>query len=133
MKAEYGSFILRLAVGLIMLVQGISKVSNLEPVVGWFSSLGVPPIITYIVSFGELIGGVALILGLYTRLAALLLIPIMLGAVYFIMTGAIQGGIWYYPALVVAVCIVLYLQGSGVAALKRVPGLDALIPPIFKD
>jgi putative oxidoreductase len=126
------SLILRVVTGGYFAKEGIAKVQNLEGVAGWFGSLGVPSFLAYFVTFGELIGGIALILGLYTRLAAVLGIPIMLGATYFLANGTIMGP-WQYPFLVATVFLALFLQGGGSFALKGFTVFDRIIPKIFQD
>jgi uncharacterized membrane protein YphA (DoxX/SURF4 family) len=73
--------------------------------------------VQYAVTWGEILGGVALLLGLLTRLAALGLIVIQLGAIYFVtlplgLTG--EGGAGYeYNLVLIATCLVLMIQGPG--------------------
>lgn len=47
---------------------------------GFFGSIGLPPILGAVVAFGETAGGVALVTGVLVRPAALLSLPILLGA-----------------------------------------------------
>jgi putative oxidoreductase len=70
-----------------------------------------------------LIGGIALALGLLTRLAALGIALIMAGAIYTT-TGkngfdAIQHG-YEYNLLIIAACLSLILIGGGMLAVDRV-------------
>lgn len=132
MNAKYSSLILRVVVGGFFLKEGISKIGMLENVVGWFESLGLPAIAAYLVAFGEVLGGIALILGLYSRLAAVLGIPIMLGATYFLSVGIIPGP-WQYPFLIAVVFLVIFLQGGGAFALKGFSAFDKIIPRVFQD
>ena len=77
---NYGALTTRLALGSILLSHGLLKVLvfTLPGTVGYFESIGLPPIIAYLTIFGELAGGTAILLGLYSRLAAILSIPIFL-------------------------------------------------------
>ncbi|MCC8294846.1 DoxX family protein, partial [Staphylococcus pseudintermedius] len=47
----------------------------------FFASLGLPPALAYATIAAEVIFGAALILGVYARFAALLLVPVLLGAI----------------------------------------------------
>jgi len=73
--------------------------------------------IQYAVTWGEVLGGAALLLGLLTRLAALGLIVIQAGAIYFVtrqlgLTG--QGVVGYeYNLALIAMCLVLLIEGPG--------------------
>lgn len=74
--------IMRVVLGIIFLVHGISKMQmGLGNTAGWFSSLGMPGFTAYIVAFLELIGGIALIIGLLTRYFSMAYIILLLGAI----------------------------------------------------
>ncbi len=49
--------------------------------VGWFESIGIPGFLAYVVGAVELVGGIALILGLGTRIVSALLTLVMVGAI----------------------------------------------------
>lgn len=70
--------VLRLALGIIFAMHGAQKVFGLiggegllATVQNFQTHLGIPPVLGYLVSLTEFFGGIALILGLLTRLAAL--------------------------------------------------------------
>ena len=80
--------------------------------------------------FAELIGGVLLILGIQTRLVALALVPVLVGALW-VHAGngwvfSAEGGGWEYPVFLIAASAVQALLGDGALAVK-VPLLDRLI------
>ncbi len=79
---DAGLLVLRIGVGLIFILSGWMKVSDLAVTVGQFGQMGFAPFWAYLVSFVELFGGIAVLLGVYTRVAAGLLHVIMLVAVY---------------------------------------------------
>ena len=72
----------RLAVGLVFLQSGWGKLHNLERVVGFFTSLGLPApaFQARLVAGTELVCGALLLVGLATRVAAIPLIITMLVA-----------------------------------------------------
>jgi len=82
-----------------------------------------PPVpLQLAVAWGQLIGGVALAIGFLTRLAALGIIAIMAGAIALVHWpngfDVTKGG-FEYNMLIIAVCIVLVLQGGGNVAVDR--------------
>lgn len=77
-----GLLALRIGVGLIFIFTGWMKVSNLAGTVMQFGQMGFAPFWAYLVSFVELIGGITVLLGVYTRVAAGLLSVIMVVAIY---------------------------------------------------
>jgi len=75
------------------------------------------------VAWGELICGVALLLGVFTRLSAVMMAIIQVGAI-FTVTWAHgfsppQGVGFEYNLLVIAACLALVLKGGGYLSLDR--------------
>ena len=81
-KHEVGALILRLTLGILLFIHGLVKFQDgIENTVGWFTSIGIPGFMGYVVPFIELIGGIALIIGIGTRIVSLLIAIIMIGAI----------------------------------------------------
>lgn len=135
---DYGAFITRISLGSILLAHGLLKVMvfTIPGTVGYFESLGLPAIIAYLTIFGEIAGGFALITGIYTRLAALLSLPILLGATWaHIGNGWVfsnQGGGWEFPALLAILAVAVAVQGAGSFAIRKLPIIDTFIPQALK-
>jgi putative oxidoreductase len=87
-RMALGVTLLRVVVGIVFLSHGIQKlfVFGLAGITGGFTQMGIPlpTIAAPVVTFVELLGGIALILGLFTRVAALLLAIDMAGAIVFV-------------------------------------------------
>lgn len=73
--------ILRVFVGVLFMVHGFQKLSGLEGVIGFFGSLGFAPLWAYVVAGVEVLGGFFLILGLWSRLATILLTAVIVVAI----------------------------------------------------
>jgi uncharacterized membrane protein YphA (DoxX/SURF4 family) len=74
---------MRIVLGILFLAHGISKFQmGLGNVEAWFDSMGLPGFLAYIVAFLELIGGILLIIGLFTRYVSVLFIIMLLGAIF---------------------------------------------------
>ena len=138
MNAKHSAFIMRLALGGILLAHGLLKllVFTIPGTVGFFESLGLPAVIAYLTIFGEIVGGTAIILGLYTRLAAVLSLPILLGA-FWTHAGngwvfSNEGGGWEFPLLLVVLAIAVALNGNGAYAVRKLPVVDSLIPQTLR-
>jgi len=125
--APYGVALLRVSLGVMALAHGLLKVLVFTPAgtVGFFQSLGLPAFLAYATIAVEVAGGVALILGAWTRYVSLAMFPILIGSIVFghWQAGWLfsnQGGGWEYPAFWAAALIVQALLGDGAFALKPV-------------
>jgi putative oxidoreductase len=135
---NYGALATRLSLGSVLLAHGLLKVLvfTIPGTVGYFESLGLPAAAAYLTIFGEIAGGTAILFGLYSRLAALLSIPILLGAVWahagngWVFSST--GGGWEFPLLLVVLAIAVTLLGNGPFAMRKLPGIDNLIPQMLK-
>ena len=81
---------------------------------------------------GEVIGGIAIILGIFTKLAAWLSLPILLGATWMHPGNgwlfSAEGGGWEFPLLLVALAISVGLQGAGKYAVENTDWFKARLP-----
>ena len=123
--APYAAFILRISLGVLFLALFGLKFFVFTPAgtAQFFQSLGLPGALAYLTMVAELLGAIALILGVYTRFVAIALIPILLGAIVtvhwsagFFFTNA-NGG-WEFPAFWIIGLLALALVGDGAFALK---------------
>lgn len=81
-KYELGALILRVVLGISFLIHGVSKFQGgIENTVGWFASIGLPEFLAYATAGIEAVGGLALILGLFTRYVSVLFVVLMAGAI----------------------------------------------------
>ncbi|WP_315834331.1 DoxX family protein [Bradyrhizobium prioriisuperbiae] len=81
--AEIGPLIMRLVVGYVFMLTGWSKLNNLPAMIQNFTDWGIPfpSILTPFVSGVECFGGLMLILGLFTRIPAIMLAAVMVVAI----------------------------------------------------
>jgi len=79
---DAGKLVLRLALGLMLLLHGIAKLSGgIAAISGMLERAGMPPALGYAVFVGEVLAPVLLVAGVWTRLAALLVVANMIVAV----------------------------------------------------
>ena len=122
--APYGALLLRVISGALFIAHGLLKVLvfTVPGTVKFFASIGYPGFVAYLVILAELGGGLALILGLWTRWIAIILFVEMLGVIRFhfphgwLFTA--KGGGWEYPALWAVALAVLALLGNGAFAIS---------------
>lgn len=122
--APYAALLLRVALGILFLAHAGLKIFVFNPAgtAHFFASLGLPPALAYLVMAAEVFGGIALILGLWTRVVAVALTPILLGAIFtvhgpagFFFNNA-NGG-WEYLAFWTVALLVQAMLGDGAYAL----------------
>ncbi|MBZ5855990.1 DoxX family membrane protein [Flavihumibacter profundi] len=103
--------IVRIALGLFLCIKGVEFVYNMSSLLGAVNSkLPLPAfamvLLGHYVFVAHLLGGILLILGAYTRIASLIQVPILLGAVFFVNASR---ELWRpFPELIVSL-IVLFL------------------------
>lgn len=111
-----GLLLIRVAVGLVFLAHGWMKVGNLSGVEGMFAGFGLPGATGIFIAWLEVLGGLALILGILPRLFALAFGIEMLVAVF--LTGFGRG---YQPheleIFLMLVSFGIMFAGSGRFAL----------------
>ena len=123
--APYAALLLRVSLGGLLLAHAGLKFFVFTPAgtAKFFGSVGLPPELAYLVIAAEVLGGIALILGVWTRIVAIAAVPILLGAIFtvhgaagFFFTNP-HGG-WEYPAFWIVALLVQSLLGDGAYALR---------------
>jgi putative oxidoreductase len=121
----HGAALLRLSLGVMWLAHALLKlfVFTLPGTAAFFESIGFAGWMAYPVFLVELIGGLALVFGIYARQAALLLVPVMAVAAWVHFpngwTHTSAGGGWEYPVFLIFASIAVWLIGDGSFALRR--------------
>ena len=118
--APYAALVLRVSLGVMYIAHSLVLKHFMYTLPGtaqFFASIGLPAALAYVTFWGELFGGVALVAGIGTRLVALGLIPILLGATWVHagngwVFSAANGG-WEYPVFLIAASVVAALLGDG--------------------
>ena len=114
---EWSMLVLRISLGVIFLAHGLQKITGFEGILKFFASLGLPATLAYVVATIETVGGACLILGLFTRSAAVGIIMIMVGAIVSLKFGKgfING--YEFDVSLLAMAVALVLSGSNTLSL----------------
>ncbi len=115
--------VIRIVLGIIILLKGIAFVSDTDALKSLFLQNSVYSFsgllamsLTHIVAFAHLVGGVLIILGLLTRFAVVVQIPVLLGAVFFVNISKgfspMNSELWL-SILVLFLLILFWVVGSG--------------------
>jgi putative oxidoreductase len=125
-RNQLGVTLLRVGLGVVYLAHGFYLklfVFTLPGTAQFFDSIGLPGLLAYLVFAAETAGGIALLAGYRTRLVALALVPVALGATWahlgagWLFSNA--GGGWEYPLFLAVATGAQALLGDGAFALSR--------------
>ncbi|MDN3451932.1 MULTISPECIES: DoxX family protein [unclassified Psychrobacter] len=129
-KAGSAALILRVPVGLILAAHGAQKLfgwfggNGLAGTAQWLSSIGMEPgyLMAMLAGGAEFFGGLALVIGLLTRPAAVVAAFTMLVAIFSVHISnglfAADGGYEYALVLMVAL-LALAVQGGGALSIDK--------------
>jgi putative oxidoreductase len=125
---------MRLVLGVVFLAHGCQKLLGwfggygFSGTMGFFTHLGMPAALAFMVIITEFFSGLGLIVGLLTRIAALGVSGLMVGAIFIL---HLQNGLfmnWYgnqkgegyeYHLLAIAIAATLLLRGAGAFSADR--------------
>ena len=124
--ASYGALLLRLILGVVYIMHAYLALVVFGPsgMIAYQTKAGVPfpELATWYLILAHGLGGIFLVLGIYTRWAALVNVPAMLGAIWFVHLKkgfwAHEGGYEYALVLLMATLAVAMI-GGGALSLKR--------------
>ncbi|MGO4333005.1 DoxX family protein [Cupriavidus sp. 2TAF22] len=126
---DLGKAILRIVLGALILFHGVAKLINGPGfVTQMVAQAGLPPAVAYLVYIGEVVAPILLIIGLWTRIAALIVAVNMLVAVALVHTkqlGLINDtGGWAVElqALYLASALAVLLLGAGRMSVGGIAG-----------
>jgi putative oxidoreductase len=132
--ADGSALVLRVVLGVVMFAHGAQKMlgwfggSGFGSTLEEFTSQGIPYALGVVVVLAEFFGSIGLILGVLSRVAALGIGIIMVVAIFavhwqhgFFMNwfGTQEGEGFEYHLLVLAICIVLLVKGSGAFSIDH--------------
>jgi putative oxidoreductase len=125
---------LRLVLGVVYFAHGAQKMLGwfggygFHGTMGFFTHMGMPAPVAFLVICTEFFGGLGLIVGLLTRIAALGIGVEMIGAIFMVhmangffmnWAGNQKGEGFEYHLLAIAMCAALLLRGAGAFSLDR--------------
>lgn len=125
MAHDIGRLILRLVLGICVLLHGIAKLTGgVGGIAGMLGKAGLPGFLAYGVYVGEVIAPILLILGLYSRVGAWIIVINMLFAIGLVHTGELfglnQSGGWAIElqAMFLFTAVAIALIGPGRFAIN---------------
>ena len=112
---------MRAAIGVIFIVHGAGKFN--EGFIGFLTGgLGLPAEMQIPIALAEMVPGILLLIGVFTRLSASLLSIVMLGAIFYVkQAGSLTGerGV-EFDLILLAACLVVMIAGPGRISIAHV-------------
>jgi len=125
----FGPLVLRVSLGIVLIAHSLYlklMVYGLPGTAGFFESIGLPAFLAYVVFVVEAVTGVLLIIGFKTKIASLVVAPILLGATWAHLPNGwlftAENGGWEYPLFLTIIAIATALIGSGAYSLDARQG-----------
>ncbi|HEY4541262.1 MAG TPA: DoxX family protein [Noviherbaspirillum sp.] len=126
---DLGKLILRLALGILILLHGIAKLTGgVGFIAGMLGKMGMPEALAYLVYVGEVLAPALLIIGLWTRPAALIVEINMVVAIWLVHMGELfqltKTGGWALElqGIYLATALAIALLGAGRYSVGGVAG-----------
>ena len=120
-NSGYGLLILRLALGFAFIVHGLAHLNATMGTVAQFGMVGInSAALAYMATYGELLAGGLLILGVFTRIASLIIVVVMIVAlcVKLKLNIAYLGG-YELDIAYLASALAIMFSGSGALSLGK--------------
>jgi putative oxidoreductase len=110
---KFGPLPIRILAGLTLMLHGLPKITDISRVQSFFPNIGLPPELAIPVALLEVIGGLAILFGILTRIASGLFIIEMIGVVVVAKLSKGFVGGYELELLIMAICISLFITGPG--------------------
>ena len=114
MCQDIGLLLMRLVVAAIFINEGYGKLSDISGTVMFFAHLGLAPWLVYVVGIIEFVGGIAMLLGIFTGYAGIGFVVVLIGVIF---TGHVtHGGFFFghsYEFTLLTASLALALIGPG--------------------
>lgn len=110
---------LRIIAGIGFMLHGLPKLLDIPGTQNSFTNMGLPPELAVIIGLLEFIGGLAILLGILTRIAAGLLAIDMIGAILLVKLSKGFIGGYELDLLYLAIMISLMISGPGSLSIEK--------------
>jgi putative oxidoreductase len=132
---DFAVFIARIALSSVFIPHGLQKILGLfggygfSATMSYFTSLGVPAVLAFLIIMAESLGSMALLVGLFGRFMAFGIGMDMLGAIILVhvpnglfmnWAGTQKGEGFEFHLLAIGLALVIMIKGSGKFSIDRV-------------
>jgi putative oxidoreductase len=116
---SYGLLPIRIMAGVVFIAHGITKFYDVSGGYGFFQSINLPPELFIPIALLEVIGGLAILFGILTRIASAIFIIEMIGAILTVkLSDGFVGG-YEFELLLISICATLVILGPGRLSIEN--------------
>ncbi|MFA6535985.1 MAG: DoxX family protein [Candidatus Paceibacterota bacterium] len=120
---DLGLFLVRLALAVVFIIHGWLKLTDMSGTVSFFESMvGVAGFWAYVVALVEFVGGITMLLGVWTYWTGVLLAINMLFAIILFKLGKGFVGGWEYDFVLLLCALSIATVGPGIYTVKKIIG-----------
>ncbi len=114
-----GLLSIRIGLAAVFIVHGAMKLADVTATMAGFDAMGLPSWLGVVVGIIELLGGVAMLLGMYVKYAGYALAAVMIGAILSVKWKMGFVGGWEFDFILLAASLGLAWTGAGKYAVKE--------------
>ena len=116
---SFGLLPIRIMAGVVFIAHGIPKFYDVSGGYGFFQSINLPPELFIPIALLEVIGGLAILFGILTRIASAIFIIEMIGAILTVKLsdGFVSG--YEFELLLISICATLVILGPGRVSIEN--------------
>ncbi len=116
---SFGLLPIRIMAGVVFIAHGIPKFYDVSGGYGFFQSINLPPELFIPIALLEVIGGLAILFGILTRIASAIFIIEMIGAILTVkLSDGFVGG-YEFELLLISICATLVILGPGRVSIEN--------------
>ncbi|MGE0243659.1 MAG: DoxX family protein [Nitrososphaeraceae archaeon] len=117
--SDFGPLSLRIIAGIGLMIHGFPKLVDIPGTGNSFTNMGLPPELALVIGLLEFIGGIAILLGILTRIASGLIAIQMIGAILHVKLSKGFIGGYELDLLYLAIMISLFITGPGNLSIEK--------------
>ncbi len=117
-NTDLGLLLVRVGLGLVFIAHGWAKIDGMDGTIGFFASIGLSAFWAYLVAYVEFIGGIAMLVGLFTNWAGMLLAVVMIVAIAMLKLSKGFVGGYEFDLVLFLSSLAIVIAGPGKYTLR---------------
>lgn len=117
-NTDLGLLLVRVGLGLVFIAHGWAKIDGMDGTIGFFASIGLSAFWAYLVAYVEFIGGIAMLVGLFTNWAGMLLAVVMIVAIVMLKLSKGFVGGYEFDLVLFLSSLAIVIAGPGKYTLR---------------